>query len=447
LRIPSERPLKPLSLAGLLALAATAARALPDPRFEGPGAPALPVAAAPAANAEAVDERLWVELAAPDKAARQAAVDAGVSIEAVAPGKAAGFAGPAALERVRARGLTVLSKVSLRERFGALEFPERDSIYHDYAETVAELRSIASSAPDLASVFPIGKSVRGRDILALRLNSDARGTAASRKPGVVFLGTHHAREHLSTEVALLLPRKILESRSDPKVAALLKSRDLYFVPLVNPDGVEYDIEGGRYHMHRKNMRDNGDGSFGVDLNRNYAWGWGGGGASGDPEDDTYRGPSAFSEPESRAVRDFVSARPNLKVLVSYHTFSELILYPWGGSDAEIADKDALRAFRAMAQEMAAMTGYRPMQSSDLYVATGDTCDWAWGEKGIFAFTFELTPKSMWDGGFYPGAAAVAKTVQANVAPALYMIDLADDPRRAGRAPAVAAVPAAGENTR
>src|SRR5213075_1383718 len=131
------------------------------------------------------------------------------------------------------------------------------------------------------------------------------------------------------------------------------------------------------------MAKNSDGSYGVDLNRNYAWGWGGGGASANPGDETYRGPSAFSEPESRAVKAFVEARPNLKVLLSYHTFSELILYPWGGSDDQIPDEKSRKAFINMSAEMAKMTGYTPEQSSELYIATGDTCDWAWGEKGIF----------------------------------------------------------------
>ena len=221
--------------------------------------------------------------------------------------------------------------------------------------------------------------------------------------------------------------------------------------MVNPDGVEYDIEGGKYHMHRKNMAKNADGSTGVDLNRNYAWGWGGGGASPNPGDDTYRGPSAFSEPESKAVKAFVEARPNLKVMISYHTFSELILYPWGGSDEQIPDAKALAAFKTMAGEMGKMTGYTPEQSSDLYIATGDTCDWAWGAKGIFAFTFELTPKSMWDGGFYPGAGVVQRVFQANIRPALYLIDLSDDPLRAVKGTSVfASTPASkssGESTK
>lgn len=418
------------TLAAALLLCAVTAAA--DPFDGNPEKTAPVVSPKPAASAIQADTRVWVEIAAPGKAERQAAVEAGISIEEIKPGMAAGFATPKALERAKKAGLKILTTVTLRQRFGSLDFPEKDATYHNYKELTAAMRALASSAPELASVFSIGKTTQGKDILAVRLTKGATGTAPSAKPGIVFLGTHHAREHLSTEVPLLLAKYLVDKRAEPEVARLLETRDIYFIPMVNPDGVEYDIEGGKYHMHRKNMAKNADGSTGVDLNRNYAWGWGGGGASPNPDDDTYRGTSAFSEPESRAVRDFVNARPNLKVLLSYHTFSELILYPWGGSDAEIPDAKARTAFKAMAGEMAKMTGYKPQQSSDLYIATGDTCDWAWGEKGIFAFTFELTPKSMWDGGFYPGASAVQKTYQANIRPALYLIDLADDPYRAAK---------------
>ena len=429
--------------AAVLVLLAANAYALPDV-FDGkPGkTPTLVTVKAPASAINEEDSRVWVVLEAPGKAQRQAAVDLGISIEEVNPDTAAGFATPAALARAKTAGLKIRSTVSLRQRFGSLDFPEKDAVYHNYKELEADLRSLAARAPDLASIISIGKSTRGKDLWAVRLTKGAKGTKPSTKPGIVFMGTHHAREHLSTEVPLLIAKHLVDNRADAEIARLLETRDIYFIPMVNPDGVEYDIEGGKYHMHRKNMAKNADGSTGVDLNRNYGWGWGGGGASPNPGDDTYRGPAAFSEPESKAVRDFVSARPNLKVLLSYHTFSELILYPWGGSDAQIPDAKALTAFKTMAGEMAKMTGYTPEQSSDLYIATGDTCDWAWGEKGIFAFTFELTPKSMWDGGFYPGAGVVTRVFQANIRPALYLIDLSDDPLRASPGTGVfAAAPA------
>lgn len=429
--------MKPLALAVFAAALALPASAAPDPRFDsGAGLPGPASAAGPDAPktpaSAPLDERVWATLAASGADARTAAATAGISVEEVRPDRVGGFATPRALARARAAGLRVLSTAPIDRRLGSLSFPDQDKAYHDYAQTVAELRAIAAKAPDLASLFSIGKTTLGRDIWALRLCPDARGAAPSKLPAALFVGEHHAREHLSNEVPLLLARRLVEGRGDAEIARLLASRDVTIVPMLNADGAEYDVEGDKYHMHRKNMRDNGDGTFGVDLNRNYAWGWGGEGASADSGDDTYRGPSAFSEPETRAMKAFIESKPNLKVLLSYHTYSELVLYPWGGSHDPISDAGALAAYKAMAGEMGRMTGYTPEQSSDLYIATGDLTDWSWGARGIYSFTFEMTPKSMWDGGFYPGTAAIATSVQLNWRPMLYLIDLADDPARAGR---------------
>lgn len=431
------------AFAALLALAVNAA-ALTDP-FDGRGRLSLETGepAAAAQRGQPVDHRAWVTVPAGDKDSRTRAASAGLAIEEVRPGEVSGFASPQAVARLAAAGLAPTRTVPLMARFGPLDFPAKDADFHNYTEAVSAMRSLAASAPELVSLFSIGKSFEGRDLWALRLNTDARGTAPSRKPGIVFLGEHHAREHLSVEVPLRTVKRLVEERQRPEIARLLKDRDVYFIPMVNPDGAEYDISGDRYHMHRKNMRPQAGGATGVDLNRNYAFRFGGQGASSDPNDDTYHGPSAFSEPETRAVKAFVEARPNLTTLLSYHTFSELVMYPWGGADEPIGDGIALAAYKAMAEEMAGMTGYRAMQSSDLYVATGDTCDWAWADRGIFAFTIELTPKSMWNGGFYPGATAIATTTQANWRPVLYLIDLADNPRRAARMTAAVSGPSAG----
>ena len=168
----------------------------------------------------------------------------------------------------------------------------------------------------------------------------------------------------------------------------------------------------------------------MDLNRNYGYKWGGAEPPRAPAT-TPTAASAFSERSRARCGISIEAHPNLKILLSYHTFSELILYPWGHTNDPISDGRALRAYQAMAQKMAEMTGYTPEQSSDLYIASGDTTDWSWGAKKIFSFTFELTPASMWAGGFYPGAGVIDSTFQKNIAPALYLIDLADDPYRAG----------------
>lgn len=375
------------------------------------------------------DPRQWVVVEAASREARSTAADAGVSIEEVTPERASGFAGPEALEALRKAGLR-FKAFPLAQRFTALDFPKEDAAFHNYEELAAELSALAASAKDLVSFFSIGRSLNGRELMALRLNTSTRGLEPSAKPGIVFLGTHHAREHLSTEVPFLLVKYLIENRARPEIARLLSQRDVYFIPMVNPDGVEFDIDGEVYRMHRKNMRQNPNGSLGVDLNRNYGFHWGEGGASSNPSADTYRGPSPFSEPETQAVKAFVESRSNLRILLTYHTYSELILYPWAYTYDDLSDGRALSAYRAMAQTMASWTGYKPQQSSDLYIASGEMTDWAWGQRGIFSFTFELTPKSWSGGGFYPGAGAIAGTFQSNIKPALYLIDLADDPYRA-----------------
>ncbi|MCB0419223.1 MAG: zinc carboxypeptidase, partial [Bdellovibrionales bacterium] len=192
-------------------------------------------------------------------------------------------------------------------------------------------------------------------------------------------------------------------------------------------GAEYDISTGSYKWWRKNRRENSGSSYGVDLNRNYGKGFGGPGSSSSPSSDTYHGPSAFSEPETAAVRDFVRARNKTTVLLSFHTFSELVLWPWGHTEDVISDAKDRSVFETMGKKMATWNRYTPQKSSDLYVASGDTTDWAYDELKIFAFTFELSPSSLFGGGFYPGASAIQPTFAENLEPTLYLIENAADP--------------------
>jgi carboxypeptidase T len=396
--------------------------------------------APPVGEISGISDRYWVSVAARSAEERTRLADTGMSIDSVEAGEAGGTADSEILGKIRDAGFRVVRAIRL-SKFGPDDFPPADGLYHNYSEVQSALQTAAAEAPEYASLFSLGKSVEGRDLTGIRFHKDD-GVA---KPGLLLLGSHHAREHLSTEVPLRLAGWLSQNAGREDVKRLLDTRDVYIVPLVNPDGSEFDIASGKYRWHRKNMRRNSNGTVGVDLNRNYAWGWGGRGASGNPGSDTYYGTAPFSEPESQAVRDFVESHPNVKIMISYHTFSELVLYPWGGSNEPISDGRALAAFKTMAERMAAMTGYRPMQSSDLYVATGDTCDWAWGEKGVFCFTFELTPRSSWQGGFYPGAGAVETTFKKNIEPALYLLDLADDPYRAANGTVASVNPNNGEN--
>ena len=250
------------------------------------------------------------------------------------------------------------------------------------------------------------------------------------------MGGHHAREHLSVEVPLLLAKFLVEAR-DETTLRLLDTRDIFIIPMVNPDGAQFDIATGNYQMWRKNRNTNaGNSCAGVDINRNYGFKWGTGGSSSNACSDVYMGPTPFSEPESQAVKAFVEGHPNLKVLLTFHTYSELVLYPWGSTYDDISNRADLATFQKMAQTMAGWNGYTPQPTHDLYIASGDTTDWAYGALGIFAFTFEMSPNGggFGGGGFYPGPEEIQHSFQANLKPAMYMIDLADDPHRAVSAP-------------
>jgi carboxypeptidase T len=389
------------------------------------------------AHVNASEEMFWAAIRAKNKEERTVIATEGFSIENIVEDISYGFAPKETLDAISGKGFEVISKFPALEML-PLDFPIKDAIYHNYAELTAELDKLASEFPKLVHKFSLGKSLEGREIWGIRINANAdNAQQPSALPGIVFMGGHHAREHLSVEMPLRLARYLAESyRSDETIRNLLSNRDITIIPIVNPDGSEFDIEGGSYKSWRKNRAQNkGSSCAGVDLNRNYGYRWGTGGSSKSPCNDTYMGTEAFSEPETRAIKSFVESKPNIKILLSFHTFSELILYPWGHTYDDISDTNHLTAYRTMAQTMAQWNNYRPQPSSDLYITSGDTTDWAYGQLGIFSFTFELSPRDMWGGGgFYPGPEAVERTVQANLRPSLYLIDLADDPLRAAFRP-------------
>jgi carboxypeptidase T len=212
----------------------------------------------------------------------------------------------------------------------------------------------------------------------------------------------------------------------------METREIHVIPMLNPDGHTYDIEGGYYKLWRKNRSRNSNGTFGVDLNRNYGYKWGTDGSSNNPSSETYRGPRAFSEPETSAIKRYLEHNRNISIVLSFHTFSELILYPWGHTRDPIATPRDQQLYEVMAQTMSKWNQYKAMSSSDLYIASGDLTDWSYGELGMISFTFELDPKNtgFGGGGFYPGAGAIEPTFKKNIEPCLYLLDYADDPYRA-----------------
>jgi carboxypeptidase T len=369
----------------------------------------------------------WIKVAAKDKFERSLIADTGASIEMTMDDYVIVLGSIEQKNKLEKLGL-VQSSFALSG--SPLDFPTKDANFHNYDETTDLLQTLARDYPSQVSLESIGQSHEGRQIWKVRITGDR--SSADQRPGIVFMGGHHAREHLSMEIPLLFAKHLITqyAAGDTEIRRLVDSRDIHIIPMVNPDGSEWDIDGGRYKQWRKNRNRNHDGTFGVDLNRNYGFQWGTGGSSRDPRSDTYMGPQPFSEPESRAVRDFVERQTNITILLSFHTFSELILYPWGHTYNPISDSRDKATYEAMATTMAGWNRYKPQQSSELYIASGDTTDWSYGVHKIFSFTFELDPKSIWQGGFYPGQAVIPTVFAKNLKPCLYLIDLADNPYRA-----------------
>lgn len=370
-------------------------------------------------------DEFWMELKASNKYERTELINKGFDIIAVEEDRVIVLGTASELQKADELGVLLYQ---YKSNLSPFDFPVQDEKFRNYEEIVNLLNNLANNNPDLIELASIGSSVEGRDILSVRLSA-VSSRAKRLMPAAVFMGGHHAREHVSVEMPLMLLEYLIDeyNHQNPRIVSLLNNFEVYIIPVVNPDGKQHDIAGSKYKHWRKNRSQNTDGSRGVDLNRNYAFGWGGAGASSYPGSDTYRGPNAFSEPETQAIKAFVESHPNITTLLSYHTFSQLVLWPWGHVNGEIPNQKDLAVFKTMGEKMAQWNGYRPMKSGDLYLASGDTCDWAYGEHGIFAFTFELDPKSMWNGGFYPGQGVLQAVFDKNLEPALYMIETSDNP--------------------
>ena len=216
----------------------------------------------------------------------------------------------------------------------AADFPANMSGYHNYPEMVGEIKQAAADFPDIVHVFSIGKSYQGRDIWAAKVSDNV--ATDEDEPEVLIDALHHAREHLTTEQALATLKWLTQDYgTDPTVTRLVNTREIFIIFALNPDGMQYDLTGNPFRAWRKNRQPNAGPSVGTDLNRNYGYRFGCcGGSSGSGKNIEYRGPHAFSAPETRALRDFVQSRvingvQQIRTHITLHTNGELILWPYG----------------------------------------------------------------------------------------------------------------------
>lgn len=315
--------------------------------------------------------------------------------------------------------------------------------YRNYDELLTELQDLADTYPEICQLVDLGDS-RGKEYSEAGIgyyddfNHEVWGLKISDnvaededEPAIYWMGEHHAREPISLEVVMYATNHVLENYgTDSEITDNIDNSVLWVVPLVNPNGHKI-VTDETDVWWRKNIRDNnenqmfdtdydgGYGNDGVDPNRNYGYAWGEVGTSSNPSSVLYHGPIEFSEPETMAMKSLME-NYHFVAGSSYHSYSELVLFPYGYANNIYAPDHA--AMEQLAIDMAvtipAAGGghYDPTESWTLYPAMGTTDDFAYGQHGIFAYTIELGTE------FIPPANEVAGICEDNLEAALIMLD-------------------------
>jgi carboxypeptidase T len=303
--------------------------------------------------------------------------------------------------------------------------------YHDTAETWAELRALAGQFPGQAQAFSLGRTWEGREIPALTIGETSADDR--RVPNIYLVGGMHAREWIGVEVPLRFARYLLErAAQDPAAQRAIRSARFYVVPILNPDGLEYAVHTDR--LWYKTRRDNGDGSWGVNLNDNFPLGWNcldrfNASPSALGSSDVYRGTAPFSEPESQAIRDLMLSHPPAG-FIDFHSYGTII-YP---SLPRVVSAQDIELWKSVGPEMARLMlsvngRFYTAAGTDRNFKVGDVPDpsqcgmlgqlfnWARDRFGAAAFLIELPPGTVQEGFSYVAEAEIDGVV-AEQAPAI-----------------------------
>ena len=288
--------------------------------------------------------------------------------------------------------------------------------FYTYQEFLDELDSMASKYPNLITTrSPISTFTThdGLPVYWVRLSDNPNTDEPEEE--VLYTSLHHSREPASLSQLIFYMWWILENYgTNDEVTYLVDETEMYFVPMINPDGYVYNEtnwpSGGG--MHRKNRRNVGTSNKGVDLNRNYSYHWDETGTSPFANDDTYAGTAAFSEPETQAIKWFCENH-DFQFAFNAHTYGNLLLFPMGWSDFEIAaDHDYMQAY---SNHMVGFNGYAAIKSSELYPASGDSDDWMYADDlGTKPKIFAMTPECSDDGGFWPPVSTIHDICAENI---------------------------------
>lgn len=338
----------------------------------------------------------------------------GMDIFSVRQGAAEGRVTEEALAYAKSRGLTLTAMRDVADDRGQ----GLPAGFMTYEAIVAKLQTIAKANPNLTTLVDLGttwETVQGkanRHIWAIRLTNNAN---KGPKPKALFTAGHHARELAPPEVAMrLIDELIGKYGKDDQITKLMDTREAWIVPVLNPDG-RVNVEGGDA-MWRKNRHTFTRG-VGVDLNRNYDSHF----SEGDTNvnSDAYHGEAAFSEPEIHGLRDLYG-KEKFAVSMDYHAYAGAVIWPPGWNRGNTADQ---AAFAKIGQTITAKNGYdADTIARRFYLAPGSICDWAYEKHGVMAFGAEMGTS------FRPSAAELPKLYAENRDGALYLLQIADNPK-------------------
>lgn len=289
----------------------------------------------------------------------------------------------------------------------------------EIANTLDSLYNTYKSKNLITEKQVMGKSFQGKNMYVVKISDNASDDESGSEQQVMYTAMHHAREPAGMMAVFYFMYYLLENyETDARVKNIVNNRELFFAPCLNPDGYAYNQQtnpsGGG--MWRKNR--NGSG---TDLNRNYGpdkyWNYANSGSSTSSGSDTYRGKTMFSEPETRALRDFLATK-KIRTMLNYHTYSNLLIYPLG-----VRDEVAHPQFTKFGVKLTEQNGYRHGTAEGLlYPVRGVSDDYMFDAAGIFAMTPEVGSSS---DGFWPAKSRIFPLAEENLEANLRLAEYAD----------------------
>jgi len=290
--------------------------------------------------------------------------------------------------------------------------------YHNYGEIVEFASSLATNFSTLARFVPsAGKSIEGRDIPILVITS---GTT-TKKGSILLVGGQHAREWISPATVLYIGNKLVTEYGSSSVATqLLDNFSFVIVPTANPDGYVFTWTTTR--LWRKSRRVNPNGSYGVDLNRNWGDHWCQEGGSSDPNSDTYCGTGPFSEPETQSLRSIAQQYGPFAAAIDWHSYGQLILRPYGWTNTPPSNNAKLTSVgNGLRDAIRTHSGYQYTSQAiwQLYLSAGSSADW-WLNEALIPLSYGIELRDTGSNGFVLPPAQIIPTGEESYAAVTYL---------------------------